>query len=107
MEFCDKCGSRMIRTQDGFLCLKCGNVAHVKPAVQLKNARRTNQSDYVYVFDDQGGYPKIARECPKCGNKEAVHWFSGISGEHAGVARERTVEHFRCTKCSYSWAESF
>jgi DNA-directed RNA polymerase subunit M/transcription elongation factor TFIIS len=97
----------MIRTRDGFLCCKCWNAAHAKPAVQLKNARRTKMCDYVYVFDDQEVYPKIKRECPKCGNKEALHWFSGISGEHAGVARERTVEHFKCTGCSYSWTESF
>jgi DNA-directed RNA polymerase subunit M len=107
MEFCSKCGSRMRTIGDGFVCPKCGNAVHAKSAVQSKKEKRENHSNHVYVSESQEDiHAKILRKCPKCGNREAFHWFSGISGEHAGIVRERAVEHFRCTRCSHSWAES-
>jgi len=48
----------------------------------------------------------VSRPCPKCGNAKAYRWVSAISGEHAGIRREVTLEHFRCTKCSHEWTES-
>lgn len=96
----------MIRTKEGFQCPKCGKVLRVKTAKQLEKRESANQSDYVYVSEDKDDSSRIARACPKCGNPEALYWFSGVSGEHAGVARERTVEHFKCTRCSHSWTES-
>jgi len=107
MEFCDKCGSRMLKVERGFQCPKCGKVIHAKATVQTKKEKMKDQTDYIFVSADQEeNYTKILRECPECGNKKVIHWFSGVSGEHAGIMRERTVEHFKCTRCSYSWAES-
>jgi len=106
MEFCDKCGSRMVKVERGFQCPKCGNVIHAKATVQTKKEKRKDQADYIFVSaNKRESYTKVLRECPECGNKEAIHWFSGVSGEHAGIMRERTVEHIKCTRCSYSWAE--
>jgi len=97
----------MTRTREGFLCPRCGTAVHAKPETEPKKEKTRNSFDYVYVSENQkDNYAKIARECPKCGNKKAFHWFSGVSGEHAGVRQERTVEHFRCTICSYTWVES-
>ncbi len=64
-------------------------------------------SEVVYVVErskDQGS--KVSWKCPTCGNEEADHWFSTVSGEHAGIRRERTIEHFRCTRCSYTTSKS-
>jgi DNA-directed RNA polymerase subunit M/transcription elongation factor TFIIS len=64
-------------------------------------------SDAVYVIDGpQDNRIKVSRVCPNCGNGEALRLISSVSGEHAGVRQERTVDHFRCTKCSHSWGES-
>jgi len=61
----------------------------------------------IYIVDEsKEGHSMVTRTCSECGNDKAFHWFSRISGEHAGIRRERTVEHFKCTKCSHSWAES-
>lgn len=97
----------MIWTQKGFQCSKCGNVTHAKPDIQTIKQKETDASDFIYVSGrPRNNSVKVQRECPQCGNKEAFNWLSGISGEHAGIGRERTVEHFRCTKCSHTWAES-
>jgi DNA-directed RNA polymerase subunit M/transcription elongation factor TFIIS len=104
MKFCDKCGSRMREEKTGFTCPKCGNVADANGGIRKK---KVEQSGSVYVVDSkQNEYVKVRQACPRCGNNEAFHWYSGISGEHAGIRREITTEHFRCTKCSHSWTRS-
>jgi len=97
----------MKKTRDGFECRKCGNVVHASTGIQTKNMKKIERSSSIYVVDSsEDEYVKVSQVCPKCGNEEAFRWFSGISGEHAGIRRERTVEHFRCTKCSHSWSKT-
>ena len=104
MKFCDKCGSYMKQTKNGFLCRKCGNLVRVTG--QTKIIQKTEQSSSIYVVDrSEDKYVKISQKCPRCGNEDAFRWFSRVSGEHAGVRRERTIEHFKCTKCSHSWSK--
>ena len=107
MKFCDKCGSYMKKTKDGFLCRKCGNLINANARIQSKKVKKIDHSSSVRVVDNlRDEYGKVYQACPKCGNKEAFHWFSRVSGEHAGIRRERTVEHFKCTKCFHSWTRT-
>lgn len=88
------------------MCPKCGKLVPSKPEVEKKIVRRLNQ-DAIYVIDEpKDNYVKVSRLCPNCGNGEAFHWSSTAIGEHAGVRQERTIEHFRCTKCTHMWVES-
>ena len=92
---------------DGFECRKCGNVVHASTGIQTENMKKIERSSLIYVVDSsEDEYVKVSQVCPKCGNAEAFRWFSGVSGEHAGIRRERTVEHFRCTRCSHSWSKT-
>ena len=106
MKFCDNCGSHMKETSKGSLCPKCGNLVSSKLEAKAEEIRERDFGAVYVVSNANKNYAVISQACPKCGNNEAVHWFSNISGEHAGVRRERTVEHFRCTKCSHSWSKS-
>ena len=107
MEFCDKCGSYMKRTKDGLTCPRCGNVVRPSAGTESVQKVKTNKTSSIYVVSSTAeNREKVSQTCPKCGAKDAFHWFSSISGEHAGVRRERTVEHFKCTKCSHSWTKS-
>jgi len=107
MKFCDKCGSYMKVTKNGFSCRKCGNVIPADPGIHAKTIKRKERSTPIHVVaSSEDEYLKVSQVCPKCGNEEAFRWFSGVSGEHAGIGRERTVEHFKCTKCSHSWSKT-
>lgn len=107
MKFCDKCGSYMKKTKNGFLCRKCGNLIRVNARKRTKDKKKIERSSSIYVVDSsEDEYVKVSQVCPKCGNTEAFRWFSGVSGEHAGIRRERTIEHFKCTKCSHSWTKT-
>lgn len=107
MEFCEKCGTRMTTTKEGFVCPKCGNIKSVKPRAQIMKEKARDDYGSIYVSGESTtSHSKVTRQCSKCGNKEAFHWFSGVAGEHAGIRQERTIEHFRCTRCAYSWTET-
>jgi hypothetical protein len=43
---------------------------------------------------------------PTAGTMKRFIGRARARGEHAGIRQERTVEHFQCTKCLYTWAES-
>lgn len=106
MGFCDVCGSHLKETAEGFLCPKCGRLVRFRSEVRGQSVQKAF-SDAVYVIDDpQDNRVKVSRVCPNCGNGEALRLISSVSGEHAGVRQERTVDHFRCTKCSHFWVES-
>jgi len=105
MRFCDECGSYLRETAEGLWCPKCKRLIFSRPRVEAKKVEK--KSPAIYVVDkSKEHYAKVSRTCPKCGNGEAFRWFSSISGEHAGIRRERTLEHFKCTKCSHSWSKS-
>lgn len=97
----------MKKIKNGFLCRKCGNMIHANAEMPSEKVNKTEHSSLVYVVDSsEDEYVKVSQECPKCGNREAFRWFSVVSGEHAGIRRERTIEHFKCTKCSHSWTRT-
>lgn len=96
----------MMKEKNGFVCLKCGDVVLSNAVTRPEKVRKKEGSDAVYVVHGQSDeYVRVSQKCPECGNGEAFRWFSRISGEHAGVGTERTVEHFRCTKCAHSWSK--
>ena len=96
----------MLREKKGFVCPKCGNLVSSNGAARPERVKRTMRSEVVYVVNGQPDeFVRVSQTCPECGNGEAFHWFSRVSGEHAGVGTERTVEHFRCTRCAHSWSK--
>ena len=104
MRFCNRCGSYMELTPRGFLCPQCGN----EQSADVIEVNKTRESDLepVYVVRvSRNDSARVNQICPMCGNNEAYRRVSLSLGEHAGVKQERTVEHFKCTKCSHSWTK--
>jgi len=106
MKFCDNCGSYMKLTAEGYRCPRCGKTVPSEPEAKKMRTEKS-ESGGIYVVDETSSdYAKTSQACPKCGNEEMYHWVSSISGEHAGIRQERTVEHFKCAYCSHSWSKS-
>lgn len=106
MGVCENCGSYIRETEEGLWCPKCKKVTTTKPRVETRTVEKRDSAAIFVADRSEDSRAKVSQTCPKCGNTKAHHWFSRISGEHAGIRRERTVEHFNCTKCSYSWSKS-
>ena len=105
MKFCEKCGAYMKETREGLVCSKCGFQVKTEIVDVVKIEPRQSSAGVVDVLDPTKlEYRKVAEECPKCGNKEAFHSLGLVSGEHAGVRQERSMQRFTCTKCGYSWS---
>jgi len=107
VRFCERCGSRMKRVKKGIICLKCDNIVHAEIGFTEVTNITLAEPNPIYVVEDlREQAPRVSRMCPRCGYDQAFHWFSSVSGEHAGVKQERTLEHLRCTRCQHSWAET-
>lgn len=103
MKFCEKCQGYMKKTQDGYVCTKCGN----QMKAEIVEVVKIDAPDQPAVELDTPKleYMKVAETCPRCGNGEAFHSLGLVTGEHAGVRQERTLERFACTKCGHSWSK--
>ncbi|UCC33328.1 MAG: hypothetical protein JSW53_06065 [Candidatus Bathyarchaeota archaeon] len=105
MKFCDECGTFLRERKDGLWCPKCRKTISSKEVLAPRSFKKEDSATIQVIDRSQIDYVKVSQTCPKCDNEIAYRWFSSVSGEHAGVRRERTVEHFRCTKCSHSWSK--
>ena len=106
MRFCADCESYLKKTKDGLWCPKCKKLTKTELHCKVKFVRKP-LSNTIYVVDGSNeDRVKVSQACPKCGSGEAFHWFQPVTGEHAGIRRERAVEHFKCVECSYSWSKS-
>jgi DNA-directed RNA polymerase subunit M/transcription elongation factor TFIIS len=96
----------MIKTKRGYECPKCKTITQGISEMQ-REPRSRQPPNHVYVLEEkEENLATVKQECPECGNKEAYHWFTSISGEHAGIRREATIVNFKCAKCSYRWTKT-
>ncbi len=92
----------MRATTDGFRCTKCDNVVSGHE-VELKQIEHDEGQPIEVVEDVDSGSTRVNETCPLCGNSEAFRSTSFVSGEHAGVRQERSLQRYTCTKCGHAW----
>jgi DNA-directed RNA polymerase subunit M len=115
MEFCPKCGSRLVpkKAKKGkeetlvMACAKCGYRKHpagkkVEPKVAKVIQHKPQYLVAVIGKEEQKlrTLPTVRIECPKCGNNLAYVWQVQTRG-----ADESSTQFLRCTKCSYTFRE--
>jgi ribosomal protein S27AE len=94
----------MQATKSGLQCTKCGNTV-LAETVEVKTIEQDGIAPIEVVDESKVERAKVTELCPKCGNTEALRMISFVSGEHAGVRQERSIERFTCTKCGHSWTK--
>jgi len=104
MKFCEKCGSYMRKTPQGLSCVACGNVVQ-EQVIEVKQITNRERPSVDVVHVSEMGHMRVTETCPRCGNPEAFRSAAFVSGEHAGVRQERSIERLRCTKCLHSWTK--
>jgi len=93
-----------VKTREGYFCSRCRELTPLEPGTSLLESWEIRKDDIERIMVlGKESLDKDYRECPRCGNREAYRWISSFSGEHAGVRRERDIEHLRCTRCGHSW----
>ena len=115
MEFCPKCGSRLIpkkgktdkKTSIVFICSKCGYKKQAlgeKVTPKVAKVIPHNPQKLVAVISKKEQklrtLPTVRIECPKCGNNTAYVWQVQTRG-----ADESSTQFLRCTKCEYTFRE--
>ncbi len=115
MEFCPKCGTRLVpkktkKGKDESLVMACPKCGYKKPSagkkVEPKVAKVIHhkpQSLVAVIGKEEQKLrtlPTVRIECPKCGNNLAYVWQVQTRG-----ADESSTQFLRCTKCSYTFRE--
>ena len=113
MEFCPKCGMRLVleQTANGeghvsLVCPKCDYKKQVKRWEPITSGvmDHKEQERVTVISKEQAKIrtmPITKVECPKCSNTEAYWWMVQTRS-----ADEASTQFFRCTKCSYTWREN-
>lgn len=98
MDFCPKCGSIMLPSDDMLKCRKCGCVKIREERFISKERRQ--EREMTVLEEEEVGLSTTSVRCPECGNDTAYWWFLQLRS-----ADESEVRFFRCTKCKKTWRE--
>jgi len=115
MEFCPKCGTRLVPKKGKnekkesltLVCPKCSYKrqivgGEVTPKV-AKIIRHNPQQQVAVIGKEEQKLrtlPTVRIECPKCGNNTAYVWQVQTRG-----ADESSTQFLRCRKCGYTFRE--
>ncbi len=113
MDFCLKCGSRMVpkKVKSGqqamliLACNKCGEKTKDTFGIAKMNGKTIEHSPkhMVSVIGKENQLsvlPTIQVTCPRCGNNNAYAWQVQTRG-----ADESSTQFLRCTCCNYTFRE--
>jgi len=112
MEFCPKCGKRLVPTKKkegkkNILVLKCPKCGYEKPAGGRSSAKVVAMAppkECIAIIDRKAQelrtLPTVTITCPRCGNNTAYVWQVQTRGSD-----ESSTQFFRCTKCGYTFRE--
>lgn len=115
MEFCPKCGTRLVpkkgkiqrKTCLTLTCPKCNYKKAIEgseAAPKVAKVIQHNPQQLVAVISKEEQklrtLPTVRVECPKCGNNLAYVWQVQTRG-----ADESSTQFLRCTKCEYTFRE--
>lgn len=114
MEFCPKCGTRLVpkRPQEGakgstfLVCPKDGykkKLVAEKIEPITKVIEHSPQETIAVISKEEQKLrvlPTVRVECPKCGNTQAYVWQVQTRGSD-----ESSTQFMRCTKCNHTFRE--
>jgi DNA-directed RNA polymerase subunit M len=104
MQFCDECGSMMMKEDGVMVCSSCG----------AEEEQEGDDSDFISTEEQSGGELIETEEganfegkpidddvkCDECGHHEAYYTI-----KQTGSADEPPTRFFKCTECGYRWRD--
>ena len=100
MEFCDECGSMMVKEGDVWVCGSCGAEQPVDAGKSYVVSQDQEVSEIIESAGGDQGLPTTTVQCPECDNDEAYWYLQQIRS-----ADESETRFFVCTECEHRWRE--
>lgn len=102
MPFCPNDKSMLFPKEGKLTCRKCGYVLESGESSHTVKVHEAKHRE-ITVLDDEARerfefLPKMAVECPNCGNREAYYRL-----QQTRRADEPETTFLRCTKCDHRW----
>lgn len=101
MEFCDECGSMMVREDGVWTCTSCGyqQSGDEEESYVVTEKREEREVTELLEAEDRG-LPTTSTRCPECGHDRAYWYLQQIR-----AADESETRFFICTECEHRWRE--
>lgn len=101
MEFCDACGSMMVRDDGVWTCTSCGHEQGGEDDEAYVLTQHREESELIEVTEAADkGLPRTDARCSECGNDRAYWYLQQIR-----AADESETRFFICTECGHRWRE--
>lgn len=107
MEFCPRCGTRLIyqsRSRVSLCCPKCGYKSELHEGEFSKGMSSVERPPSIAVVDRDTLNLKtistVRAYCEKCGENKAETWTMAAGSE--GIS---TIIFYRCVSCGHTWRE--
>lgn len=105
MQFCDECGSMMMKSDGEMVCTDCGTTAtrDAERAEQFVSTERQSDDDVIETEEGaefEGKPTATDVVCDRCGHDEA--WYTI---KQTASADEPPTRFFKCKECGYRWRE--
>jgi DNA-directed RNA polymerase subunit M len=107
MDFCPKCGTRLIYTSNrerSLFCPQCHYKTRVLPG-HLQTKALVSKSSSITIVDEALGnmmiLPTARVFCERCGGNKAETWDI-----QTGSERISDVTFYRCISCRHTWREN-
>jgi len=98
MEFCRKCGSVMLPTENKryLKCPVCGS--RRQNSIHRMKFTEINSKVSIPVVEQRDAtlLPKTTAHCPNCGYRKAWWWVQQTD-------EETLINFFKCVKCGHTW----
>ena len=98
MEFCEKCGSVIIITNNKAVCAACGHKQKKKPKIEAAEKIKSRETVAVIKEEESNTFPIVQIDCPKCDSKKAYFWTTQTRSSD-----ESETKFYKCIKCKHTW----
>lgn len=106
MEFCPRCGSRLICDVSGKKPTHCSKCKYVEKTSKTECIPKKIEKESGLLIIDKKmkkmkTFPTVTVECPKCGGKKAEVWTMTM-----GSQEKSDATFFRCLSCGHTRREN-
>ncbi|MCL4343110.1 MAG: transcription factor S [Candidatus Thermoplasmatota archaeon] len=99
--FCPKCGTMLVKSQNGFVCPSCGYEAEKDSIKGTRIVNKASDKEVIMISEEKSAEPLDSDAvCPKCHSTGAYFLL-----KQTRSADEPETKFYTCATCGHRWRE--